>query len=383
MAIQGPLRELGVHDVFQLLDLGKKTGRLRVVSDLRHNDGTIWFHEAAVVAATIKANPHLLGQQLLKAGRVSAEDLARAQTAQGSGDRRRIGEILVSFGVLSPRELTAQVRAQIEEVVFTMLNWSEGHFVFEEVAPEAIPREAEVRISVEALLLEAARRIDEWSLIRARVPHLGVIPRLAAAPDAEPGSLVLTPFEWRVLAGSDGGRDLQAVATALGEPEFDVARAIFGLVSAGVVALRDPVKESTAAAPREDADALVAEADRQLAASNHDAARAIAQAAAAAFPEDSRSHLILGRTLLAERRFGEAELPLREAVRLDPGSPKALRLLSWSLLGSGRLEEAVHGFEAWLALPSLGVEEERRVATVGAAIPAARQLASLLKGKHD
>jgi hypothetical protein len=383
MAIQGPLRELGVHDVFQLLDLGKKTGRLRVTSDLRHNEGTIWFHEAAVVAATIKSNPHLLGQQLLKAGRVGSEDLARAQAAQEGGDRRRIGEILVSLGALSARELTAQVRSQIEEVVFTMLNWSEGHFVFEEISPEAIPTEAEVRISVEALLLEAARRIDEWSRIRAKIPHLGVVPRLAAVQESEPGSLVLTPFEWRVLAGADGGRDLQAIAMSLGEPEFDVARALFGLVLAGVVVLRDPIKESAAAAPREDADALLAEGERQLGGGNRDAAEAIARAAAAAFPDDPRTHLLLGRVLLADRRFGEAELPLREAVRLDPGSPKGLRLLSWSLLGAGRLEEAVHGFEAWLALPTLGADEERKVLAVGAAIPAARQLAGLLKGTHD
>jgi tetratricopeptide (TPR) repeat protein len=383
MAIQGPLRELGVHDVFQLLDLGKKTGRLRVISELRHNEGTIWFHEASVVAATIKSNPHLFGHLLLKTGRVGADDLARAQAAQGNGDRRRIGEILVSFGALSARDLAAQVRAQIEEVVFTMLNWAEGHFLFEEMPPESIPREAEVRISVEALLLEAARRIDEWSRIRSRVPHLGVIPRLAVADAAEPGTLVLTPFEWRILAAADGHRDLQSIATALGNPEFDVARAIFGLVTAGVILLRDPIKESTAAAPREDPNALLSEAERQLAAGNAEAAREITQAAAAAFPEEPRVHLMLGRILLAAGRYGEAEPALREAVRLDPGSPKGLRLLSWSLLGNGRLEEAVHGFEAWLALPSLGLEEERKVATVGAALPAARQLASLLKGKHD
>ena len=32
MAIEGPLRELGIHDVFQLLDLSRKTGMLRVTS---------------------------------------------------------------------------------------------------------------------------------------------------------------------------------------------------------------------------------------------------------------------------------------------------------------------------------------------------------------
>jgi len=43
MAIEGPLRELGIHDVFQLLDLSRKTGRLRVSSALRGNEGTVEF----------------------------------------------------------------------------------------------------------------------------------------------------------------------------------------------------------------------------------------------------------------------------------------------------------------------------------------------------
>ena len=43
MAIEGPLRELGIHDVFQLLDLSRKTGTLAVTSELRDNEGTVHF----------------------------------------------------------------------------------------------------------------------------------------------------------------------------------------------------------------------------------------------------------------------------------------------------------------------------------------------------
>ena len=189
MAIQGPLRELGIHDVFQLLDLGRKTGVLRISSSLRQNEGTIWFHDAAVVAAAIQSNPHPLGSALLKAGKIREEDLSRACTQQEQGDGRRIGEILVASGALSARELRRQVRAHIEDVVFTMLGWSEGYFVFEECPAETIPRETDLRISVEHLLLEGARRIDEWSRIQTRLSHLGVVPRLAPPTSNEPGSL--------------------------------------------------------------------------------------------------------------------------------------------------------------------------------------------------
>ena len=40
MAIEGPLQDIGIHDVFQLLDLARKSGRLTVRSDARDNEGT-------------------------------------------------------------------------------------------------------------------------------------------------------------------------------------------------------------------------------------------------------------------------------------------------------------------------------------------------------
>ena len=53
MAIEGPLRELGIHDVFQLLDLSRKTGALRVTSELRDDAGDVLFDGGRVIHASI------------------------------------------------------------------------------------------------------------------------------------------------------------------------------------------------------------------------------------------------------------------------------------------------------------------------------------------
>ena len=143
--------------------------------------------------------------------------------------------------------------------------------------------------------------------------------------------------------------------------------------------MRDPALESAHAAPRGDAEALVRQAEELLRAGNAEAARAAAQVALDSFPEDSRAHLLVGSILLAERRFLEAESALREAVRLDPGGARPLRMLSWALLGGGRMEEAVHGFEAWLALPGKEAEEESHADAVAGVVPAARHLVRELR----
>src|SRR2546422_225689 len=216
MPIEGPLRELGIHDVFQLVDLSRKTGVLRVTSELRHNAGTISFEGGAIIFAEIRSNPHPLGALLLRTGKISEADLERARDMQQrQGDGRRLGEILVSLGALTPRELERQLRFQIEEVVFEVMSWREGYFSFSEGTPTELPADAVVRIPTEALLMEGARRIDEWSRIEGRIPHLGVVPMLAPPQEASEGELDLLPPEWEMLAMINGVRDVRAIASEL------------------------------------------------------------------------------------------------------------------------------------------------------------------------
>src|SRR5881227_3912750 len=140
MPIEGPLRELGIHDVFQLLDLSRKTGVLRVTSELRHNAGTISFEGGAIIFAEIRSNPHPLGALLLRAGKIAEADLERARDMQErQGDKRRLGDILVSLGAITPRELERQVRFQIEEVVFEVMSWREGYFSFSDGSGSDLP----------------------------------------------------------------------------------------------------------------------------------------------------------------------------------------------------------------------------------------------------
>src|SRR5213594_2589343 len=266
MPIEGPLRELGIHDVFQLLDLSRKTGVLRIASELRHNAGTIYFEAGAIIFAEIRSNPYPLGAALLRAGKIAEADLERARDMQErQGDKRRLGDILVSLGAITPRELERQLRFQVEEVIFEVMSWREGYFSFVEGPLLDVPPAATVRIPTEALLMEGARRIDEWSRIESRIPHLGVIPMLAPPQEGGEGELDLLPPEWEMLAMIDGARDVRAIAAELGRSEFDVAKTLFGLESAGIVVLVDPgtaKRERTSLAA--DLAELVARAEEAL-----------------------------------------------------------------------------------------------------------------------
>ncbi|HEY3285874.1 MAG TPA: DUF4388 domain-containing protein [Gemmatimonadaceae bacterium] len=247
MAIEGPLRELGIHDVFQLLDLSRKSGVLRVMSRLRDNEGVVAFHSGRIAYASIRSNPHPIGEMLLKANKITAEELAAARERQTAhGDRRRIGEILIELDAITARDVEQFVRRQAEAVVFELMSWREGHFRFEEASADELPDNPSVAVSTESVLMEAARRIDEWSRIADRVPSLSVVPQFAEAAEDHSGQLDLLPGEWEVLTMIDGERDLRRMAVDLARSEFDVAKIVYGLVSTGVVSLREPDRRARA-----------------------------------------------------------------------------------------------------------------------------------------
>ncbi len=381
MAIEGPLKELHIHDVFQLLDLGRKTGVLCVTSELRQNSGMVYFEKGAVVAAEIRSNPHPLGTLLLRAGKIAEADLARARALQGAGDGRRLGDILVDLGAMNRRDLERLVRQQVQEVIFELMNWSEGYFSFEETTGPRTNAEASVRIPTESLLMEAARRIDEWSRIEAKVPHLGVVPRFADA-DSQHGMLDLTPFEWEVIATVDGARDLRAIADKLGRAEFEIARTIFGLTSTGVVVLDDPTLVATGP-ETPDVTQLVVRAEEQLASGDVDSARLIATEATARFPDQAGAHAVLGRVLLAGEHYAEAEEAFFEALRLEPSFASARRLLGTAQAASGRFDEAIASWQRWRQLPERSPEEVQLQDGVDRLQAAARLLSDAIKGWYD
>jgi hypothetical protein len=384
MAIEGPLRELGIHDVFQLLDLSRKTGVLRVTSELRHNAGTIYFEQGAVVFAEIRSNPHPLGALLLRTGRISEAELERARELQRrQGDPRRLGEILVALGALTPRELERQVRFQVEEVVFEVMSWREGYFSFTEGPLTDVVPEATVRIPTEALLMEGARRIDEWARIESRIPHLGVIPALAPPAEGAAGTLDLLPPEWETLALVDGTRDVRAIAMELGRSEFEVAKTLFGLDSAGVIVLLDPgATRRERATLAGDLAELVARAEDALARGDLEGARAAAAEAAGLYPHDAAVHLVLARIALAAARGAEAAEAARRALRLDPLLVAAHRVLGHALAASGRFAEAVAAWEQWERLAAHADSERGHIEEIRRAKAAAQTLAAALAGAH-
>jgi len=381
MAIEGPLRELGIHDVFQLLDLSRKTGALRVTSALRDNEGIVSFESGKVVSASIRTNPHPLGAMLVRAGKISEGDLDRARLAQGRRtDGKRLGELLVEAGCLTWRELERQVRLQIETVVFELMSWQEGFFSFVEGPASDVTPEAVARISTESLLMEGARRIDEWARISHRIPHLGVVPVLAPIDEDHPSLLDLLPNEWEMLAMIDGQCDLRGISTRLGRSEFDVAKIAYGLLSTGIIQIRTaekpPVVEPLLG---DDPGPHIDHARVALREGRLDEALAAATAATRAAPTRADPQLLIARAFMRMERESDALDALRRAAQLEPRNPEVLLALGAAAARGAGMDQAILSWQRYL----VEAGDRPSVARVREMLDCVVRLRALLKGVDD
>ena len=336
MAIKGSLKEASLPDVIQLLFLGRRTGCLALAD--RHNFGTIYFEEGHIVYAAIVNRRDRLGDILVRSGRITAAQL-NAAIARQEGDREhKLGEILLEIGALRREELQSYMRLQIEEAVYYLFTWTSGTFNFEAgVRPEQ--EDFLVRINPEYLLLEGARRVDEWSQIEKKIPSFDLIFSVDPAHIGE-SAPELSSEQQRLLPLLDGSRDVQAVIDASGLVEFEVGKALFGLIAAGFA---HRVGTSVAAAPKVNEGRV--DEHRNLgiafykAAMLEEALREFRRVADLR-PADASAPFFLGLIALRQARWEDAAAAFKQAAGGAVARPAALHNLGYALERLGRLEEA-------------------------------------------
>ncbi len=233
MAIKGSLKEASLPDVLQLLAMADKTGCLSVTD--QSSFGYIYFDEGRIIYASLLNRRDRLGDILVREGAVTRDQLEEAIKEQSkTRDGRRLGEILKDQASIDDDTLRRYVQHQIEEAVYLLFTWNQGTFYFEAGQhPEKEP--IQVSIDPESLLLEGARRIDEWSQIEKKIPSFELIFTIDSERSSSIASLNLTAEQEKLLPYLDGNHSGWDLIEETALPEFDVGKALYGLLSAGLV----------------------------------------------------------------------------------------------------------------------------------------------------
>ncbi|HVT61065.1 MAG TPA: DUF4388 domain-containing protein [Thermoanaerobaculia bacterium] len=182
MAFQGSLKELPLPDIIQLVSVSGKTG-----------------------VFSLKRNSDPAGEIYLRSGQI-----VHAQVGDLTG----------------------------EEAVYELAIWPEGEFVF---TPGKETELTTIQKSNTNLLMEAARRIDEWQVLSKRIPSTRLVP--VFTNHAATTSVSLTPQEWALICKIDERRTIEEVAVGLDMSPFEACKLLYGLITSGLVTLNEDLSK--------------------------------------------------------------------------------------------------------------------------------------------
>ena len=245
--LKGTLDDFTLPDIFRLMSLAKKTGRMDVSRGA--GSGRVFFNEGDVYYAESSLSREPLGQKLIRARALTESQLNKALDMH-SQTGKRVGDILIESGMVTAEQIEHAVAQQIEDAIFDLLRWDLGEFTWE--AGAELEVEVPISVSVENLIMEASRRLDELEVIQRKIPGEYAILMMAAAPPEGAAEINITPEEWRALVLVDGTRTVGEIGALIGKDDFETMKILYGLVSAGLVEVD---YEATAAAEAEAAQA--------------------------------------------------------------------------------------------------------------------------------
>jgi hypothetical protein len=224
--LRGTLARLPLPELLRELQERSATGILALVSAGARK--ALYLRAGRVVFATSNLPTDRLGEVLLREGRITPEQNEASVRALSQG--RRQGRVLVETGALSPDELWSAVQTQVREIVWSVFQWDEGHFHFEEsVLPEK--EKITVDLDVTALVLEGVRRMDPAAALRGRQPDSHLI----VGPGTAPPDGLLHPWEAHVLALVDGQKSVLELCHESEVGEGQTLKALYAFLATGML----------------------------------------------------------------------------------------------------------------------------------------------------
>jgi hypothetical protein len=177
---------------------------------------------------------------LLKAGKLSAEQVEMIQSQGEAQSDKQIGHALMSGGYVTRDDIVQSVKDYMLDIVYTLFNWSEGEFQFDQSKLPSEDRIA-VPINLENVILEGSRRIQESELLESELPDLnGLALRFTDNPDARLRNVNLSVEEWRVISFINPRNTIKQIAQSNGMDDFQIRKIVFGMLQAGLVELTRP-----------------------------------------------------------------------------------------------------------------------------------------------
>ena len=221
--LQGNIEKFTLPEILQLIATSRKSGTLGI----QQEDSIImvYFDSGDIIYCYGPRQTFHLGKLLRDQGKLTDEQLENAVLTQAELENsRRLGEILIEKNYIDRADLEKVITKQVEELLYSMLSLTSGSFKFYE---DQFPTDEEItiRLSVENVIMEGLRRLDEQQMISETLPDLDAVYSISASQAGRTRDIALHASEWNNMALVDGHRSINEICKmADGKREFTLMR---------------------------------------------------------------------------------------------------------------------------------------------------------------
>jgi tetratricopeptide (TPR) repeat protein len=158
--IKRNLADTTIPDIVLELYYSRQSGILR----LTQGDVTkkLYFKDGSVVFAHSSLASERLGEILLRLGKIT-EDEFKVVLREVEGGKR-LGTALMERGFVSSADVTAGVNYQLQQIIYSVFNWSEGDCEFTE-RDRPVFEDIMVNVSTPEILLDGIRNITNLTVL--------------------------------------------------------------------------------------------------------------------------------------------------------------------------------------------------------------------------
>jgi hypothetical protein len=230
--LQGSLRDFGLVEILQMMELGGMTGALRLKQPTGRI-GIIYFSDGKLASCSeLDAGALTLGDVLQQLGMATSPQIEQAFSQQlQDAFGKRIGERLIGMGVINEKQLREALRTKALWTVREMALWKDGsyEFISSPTASTILPYgENSLELEVMRVTMEMVHYSDEWEHLGQLLPQ-SMRTILQMAP-AIPYAMSLDTRTFELLVHVNLYRRVRRIASAMRRPEMNVARELSQLV---------------------------------------------------------------------------------------------------------------------------------------------------------
>ncbi len=169
MVLRGKLRDVGLTELFQMLAASSKGGNEGTLT-IRSGERKIhiFFGKGRLRLLREGGISHtVLGKLLLRTGKITKAQLEKGLEKQKVSGVL-LGRVLLGLGFVTEEDVDNCLKTQLEEEIHNVFLWEDAEFEFTPGPPAAPFVDSallgkEIPFGVNEFLLEATRRVDEWS----------------------------------------------------------------------------------------------------------------------------------------------------------------------------------------------------------------------------